>query len=154
MQATRTTPIVVAACNDDMVELGIIKSLAHPGGNLTGLNKMTLELSAKRLDLLKELGRVPTKSGPSVRFSPKATALPGGSEMTRCANRRHRRARDEFQHCVDESRVARTSNAAAISYQIALSRPNPAAAASPEIRSLDQYRFWRRDLRDNLQKMP
>jgi putative ABC transport system substrate-binding protein len=55
MQATRTIPIVVAACNDDMVELGTIKSLAHPGGNVTGLNKMTPELSAKRLDLLKEL---------------------------------------------------------------------------------------------------
>src|SRR5262245_24551728 len=39
MQATKTIPIVVAACNDDMVETGIIKSLAHPGGNVTGLNK-------------------------------------------------------------------------------------------------------------------
>ena len=53
MQATRTIPIVVAACNDDMIETGLVASLAHPGGNLTGLNKMTPQLSAKRLDLLK-----------------------------------------------------------------------------------------------------
>ena len=55
MRATNTIPIVVAACNDDMVETGIIASLAHPGGNVTGLSKMTPELSAKRLELLKEM---------------------------------------------------------------------------------------------------
>jgi putative tryptophan/tyrosine transport system substrate-binding protein len=56
MQATKTIPIVVAACNYDMIEAGgMVASLAHPGGNLTGLNKMTPELAAKRLDLLKEI---------------------------------------------------------------------------------------------------
>jgi putative ABC transport system substrate-binding protein len=55
MQATKTIPIVVAACNDDMIETGVIASLAHPGGNVTGLNKMTPELTAKRLDVLKEM---------------------------------------------------------------------------------------------------
>jgi putative ABC transport system substrate-binding protein len=55
MRATNTIPIVVAACNDDMVETGIIANLAHPGGNVTGLSKMTPELSAKRLELLKEM---------------------------------------------------------------------------------------------------
>src|SRR5215470_7134946 len=55
MRATNTIPIVVAACNDDMVETGIIASLAHPGGNVTRLSKMTPELSAKRLELLKEM---------------------------------------------------------------------------------------------------
>ena len=45
MAATRKIPIVVAACNDDMVETGIIASLAHPGGNVTGLNKMTPQLN-------------------------------------------------------------------------------------------------------------
>ena len=47
MRATNTIPIVVAACNDDMVETGIIASLAHPGGNVTGLSKMTPELSCQ-----------------------------------------------------------------------------------------------------------
>jgi putative ABC transport system substrate-binding protein len=55
MQATSTIPIVVGACNDDLVEAGIISSLAHPGGNVTGLSKLTPELTAKRLELLKEL---------------------------------------------------------------------------------------------------
>ena len=43
------------ACDDDMIEIGIVASLAHPGGNFTGLNKMTPEYTAKRLDLLKDM---------------------------------------------------------------------------------------------------
>jgi putative ABC transport system substrate-binding protein len=38
-----------------MIETGIVASLAHPGGNFTGLNKMTPEYTAKRLDLLKDM---------------------------------------------------------------------------------------------------
>jgi putative tryptophan/tyrosine transport system substrate-binding protein len=53
-QATRTIPIVVAACNDDLVATGLISSLARPGGNITGLSEVTPELGAKRLDLLRE----------------------------------------------------------------------------------------------------
>lgn len=54
-RATRTIPILVAACTDDMVAAGIVASLARPGGNVTGLQKLTPELSAKRLELLKEV---------------------------------------------------------------------------------------------------
>ena len=54
-QATSTIPIVVAACNDDMVETGIVASLARPGGNVTGLTKLTPELATKRLDLVTEM---------------------------------------------------------------------------------------------------
>jgi putative tryptophan/tyrosine transport system substrate-binding protein len=54
-QATRTIPIVVATCTDDMVASGIVASLAHPGGNVTGQQKLTPELSAKRLELLKQV---------------------------------------------------------------------------------------------------
>jgi ABC-type amino acid transport substrate-binding protein len=53
-QATSTIPIVVAACNDDLVATGLISSLARPGGNITGLSELTPELGAKRLGLLKE----------------------------------------------------------------------------------------------------
>jgi putative ABC transport system substrate-binding protein len=67
-QATKTIPIVVAACNDDMIETGIIASRAHPGGNVTGLNKMTPELTAKRLDLLKEI--VPKATNVTVLWDP------------------------------------------------------------------------------------
>jgi putative ABC transport system substrate-binding protein len=54
-QATSTIPIIVALCNEDIVEMGIVKSLARPSGNITGLSKVTPELTAKRLELLKEM---------------------------------------------------------------------------------------------------
>jgi putative ABC transport system substrate-binding protein len=54
-QATSTIPIVVASCNDDMVETGIVASLARPGGNVTGLTKLTPELATKRLDFVAEM---------------------------------------------------------------------------------------------------
>jgi putative ABC transport system substrate-binding protein len=50
-RATSVIPIVVATCNDDLVGTGIVASFAHPGGNVTGLSKMTPELTAKRLEL-------------------------------------------------------------------------------------------------------
>jgi putative ABC transport system substrate-binding protein len=49
--ATSTIPIVFAA-NSDPVGVGIVKSLARPGGNITGTSLMASELSAKRLELL------------------------------------------------------------------------------------------------------
>ena len=51
--ATSTIPIVVFQAGEPE-ETGLVASLAHPGGNLTGLSDMSAELSAKRLQLLKE----------------------------------------------------------------------------------------------------
>jgi putative ABC transport system substrate-binding protein len=53
-KATATIPIVMAAVVDP-VGAGLIPSLAHPGGNLTGLSILTTDLAAKRLQLLREL---------------------------------------------------------------------------------------------------
>jgi putative tryptophan/tyrosine transport system substrate-binding protein len=53
-QATKTIPIVMVATQDP-VATGIIDSLARPGGNITGLTRLTRELSGKRLELLKEM---------------------------------------------------------------------------------------------------
>ena len=52
-QATKTTPIVIVI-NDNPVTTGIVDSLAHPGGNVTGITRFTRDLSGKRLELLKE----------------------------------------------------------------------------------------------------
>ncbi len=52
-RATSAIPIVMAVVADP-VESGLVANLAHPGGNVTGLSTMTSELSAKRLQLLKE----------------------------------------------------------------------------------------------------
>ena len=51
--ATRTIPIVMAASGDP-VGVGVVTGLARPSGNVTGLSALTAELSAKRLQLLKE----------------------------------------------------------------------------------------------------
>jgi hypothetical protein len=53
-QATRTIPIVTAPAAGDNVALGVIASLARPGGNITGLTDELPQLSAKRMELLKE----------------------------------------------------------------------------------------------------
>jgi putative ABC transport system substrate-binding protein len=52
--ATSTIPVVMTAVADP-VRLGVAVSLAHPGGNITGLSSFVTDLEAKRVELLKEL---------------------------------------------------------------------------------------------------
>jgi putative tryptophan/tyrosine transport system substrate-binding protein len=54
MNATTTIPIVMAPAGAPL-EAGLVKSLARPGGNVTGLSNMEAELGGKRLELLREI---------------------------------------------------------------------------------------------------
>ncbi len=65
--ATRAIPIVMASAADP-VGTGLVESLARPGGNITGLSQMALELIGKRLELLKEM--VPKLSRVAVLWNP------------------------------------------------------------------------------------
>jgi putative ABC transport system substrate-binding protein len=71
--ATQTIPIVMIASGDP-VSTGLVKSLGHPGGNVTGLTYYATELTAKRLELLREAVPILTKVG--VLANPALSYLP------------------------------------------------------------------------------
>jgi putative ABC transport system substrate-binding protein len=69
-QATTTIPIVVGDAGD-LVETGVVASLARPGGNVTGSTRMSKDLNGKRTELLKEA--VPKASRVAVLMSSATT---------------------------------------------------------------------------------
>jgi putative ABC transport system substrate-binding protein len=72
-QATNTIPVVFVA-DPDPVGSGLVESLAHPGGNATGLSLMAIDVTGKRLGLFKEL--VPNLSRVAIMVDPRDSAAP------------------------------------------------------------------------------
>jgi putative ABC transport system substrate-binding protein len=70
--ATKTIPIVMVGAGLDPVEAGLVESLAHPGGNVTGVTNLARELGGKRLELFKEA--VPKVARVAVLYEPASRA--------------------------------------------------------------------------------
>jgi putative ABC transport system substrate-binding protein len=66
--ATKTIPIIMTGGGSDPVEAGLVQSLAHPGGNITGITNIGRELGGKRLELFKEA--IPALSRVAVLYDP------------------------------------------------------------------------------------
>ena len=71
--ATTTVPVVVAT-SSDLVDAGIVRSLARPGGNITGVSDLTDETTIKRLELLK--AALPNASRVVLLVNPEFPATP------------------------------------------------------------------------------
>ena len=87
--ATSTMPVVIVAVSDP-TRIGLVASLARPGGNITGLSLLTPELSGKRLQLLTEV-------------SPKASRV---AALINPNNRSHAIFLDETTAAGKETRIA------------------------------------------------
>jgi putative ABC transport system substrate-binding protein len=83
-RATTTIPIVFALA-DDPTGLGLVSSLARPGGNITGLTGLMVELTGKRLELLKEA--MPNVKRVGVLVSPYSFSPAALKEATDAAGR-------------------------------------------------------------------
>jgi putative ABC transport system substrate-binding protein len=78
-KATTTIPIVMSNADDDPVRLGLIASLARPGGNATGFISVSSEIAGKRLELLKEI--VPKATRFAVLSRPRSQGTAAASHV-------------------------------------------------------------------------
>jgi putative ABC transport system substrate-binding protein len=113
-EATKTIPIVMVS-SVDPVAAGYVESFAHPGGNITGLAWLNRDISAKRLELLKEL--LPKLSrgailwdadgpGPAVAFKEYMAAARAFKLELRSLEVRG--PNPDFTEAFDAARIART----------------------------------------------
>jgi ABC-type uncharacterized transport system substrate-binding protein len=104
-QATSTIPVVMAV-SDDPAGRGLVQSLAHPGGNFTGLSTQGAEITGKRLELLKEF--VPTATV-AVLWDQTSLALWQATGAAALSTRQQREERDLIDH-VTQRLVAGEAN--------------------------------------------
>ena len=83
-KATTSIPLVMVAVADPVGD-GIVASLAHPGGNITGVSSIALDLEGKRLELLREL--VPNAAAIAVLWNPLNASHMSVLERVRAAAR-------------------------------------------------------------------
>ena len=84
-QATSVKPIVFAEVVGDPVKLGLVQSFARPGGNVTGVSTLTVELTAKRLEIFREL--VPGLRRVLLLYDPSDLVAAASAELHRNAAR-------------------------------------------------------------------
>jgi putative ABC transport system substrate-binding protein len=108
-RASQTIPIVTMA--EDLVLSGLVASLAHPGGNTTGISLLATELDGKRQELLTEL--VPAAHHVAVLADPRATApeqlraLQDAAQMRGIALSIHRASNpEEIGPAIDSAQVS------------------------------------------------
>jgi putative ABC transport system substrate-binding protein len=113
-EATKTIPIVMVS-SVDPVAAGYVESFAHPGGNITGLAWLNRDISAKRLELLKELlprlsrGAILWDSdgpGPAVAFKEYTVAAPAFKVDLRSLDVRG--PNPDFEGAFQNAKIART----------------------------------------------
>jgi ABC-type uncharacterized transport system substrate-binding protein len=81
--ATSTIPIVFGGIASDPIQAGLVASLNRPGGNVTGVSSMTVELTAKRFGILAEL--MPSVTRIAVLVNPNSFSTPGDLAIARSA---------------------------------------------------------------------
>jgi putative tryptophan/tyrosine transport system substrate-binding protein len=92
-RATTMTPIVFIMVPDPVVSK-LVKSLAHPGGNITGLSQLAFDMSAKRVELFKQM--VPSVSHVALLVNP------SDPEVTRRVFEESRAAADRLRIIIEQ----------------------------------------------------
>ena len=149
-QATTVKPIVFAEVVGDPVKLGLVQSFARPGGNITGVSTLALELTAKRLEIFKEL--VPGLKRILLMYDPSDVLAAASAELHRAAARqlglmlveRTPRTQDEARTMFARLRRSDLDGVLAAPSGVSLNLPGAVMdfAARQQIPSLFTAAYW------------